>query len=102
MYVSIHIHNPPVKASKPYIVENDDEDADDFIADLFSYLDVAKGELQKLAEEWERVNVNAINDLCCGGRPKMILTCPSRAEMLARAALHDRIRIRQIFTFQSY
>lgn len=51
------------RASKPYIVENDDEDADDFIADLFSYLDVAKGELQKLAEEWERVNVNAINDL---------------------------------------
>lgn len=45
------------------MVENDDEDADDFIADLFSYLDVAKGELQKLAEEWERVNVNAINDL---------------------------------------
>ena len=55
--------NPPFKASKPYVVENDDEDADDFIADLFSYLDVAKGELQKLAEEWERVNVNAINDL---------------------------------------
>lgn len=51
------------RASKPYVVENDDEDADEFIADVFSYLDVAKGELQRLAEEWERVNVDAINDL---------------------------------------
>ena len=54
---------PFFQASKPYVVENDDEDADDFISDVFSYLDLAKGELQKLAEEWERVNVNAINDL---------------------------------------
>lgn len=45
------------------MVENDDEDADEFIADVFSYLDLAKGELQRLAEEWERVNVDAINDL---------------------------------------
>ena len=51
------------KASKPYVVEHEDEDADEFITELFSYLDVAKGELLKLAEEWERVNVNAINDL---------------------------------------
>lgn len=51
------------RASKPYVVEHEDEDADEFITELFSYLDVAKGELLKLAEEWERVNVNAINDL---------------------------------------
>ncbi|CAE7490100.1 ankrd52 [Symbiodinium sp. CCMP2592] len=51
------------RLKKPYEVEDADESADDFITELFAYLGEQPGQLSQLAQEWDRVNVNAISDL---------------------------------------
>ncbi|CAE7882627.1 ankrd52 [Symbiodinium sp. KB8] len=51
------------RLKKPYEVEDADESADDFITELFVYLGEQPGQLSQLAQEWDRVNVNAISDL---------------------------------------
>ncbi|CAE7288816.1 ankrd52 [Symbiodinium pilosum] len=51
------------RLKKPYEVEDADETAEEFIADLFTYLGEQPGQLSQLAQEWDRVNVNAISDL---------------------------------------
>ncbi|CAE7338452.1 Ankrd28 [Symbiodinium natans] len=51
------------RLKKPYEVEDADETAEDFITDLFEYLGEVPGQLSQLAQEWDRVNVNAISDL---------------------------------------
>lgn len=51
------------RLSKEYVVENADEEADELIFETFSYLRQAKEEMIKVCEEWDRVNVAAINDL---------------------------------------
>lgn len=43
--------------------DSEESEADDFITELFVYLGEQPGQLSQLAQEWDRVNVNAISDL---------------------------------------
>lgn len=51
------------RLSEAYEVENADEEADELIFEIFSYLRQAKSEMRKICEEWDSVNVAAISDL---------------------------------------
>lgn len=51
------------RMSQAYEVENADEEADDLIFEVFAHLRQAKAEMRKICQEWDSVNVAAINDL---------------------------------------
>ncbi|CAJ1342826.1 unnamed protein product, partial [Effrenium voratum] len=77
------------RVNQAYEVDQSDEELDEFISELLTEISAREGELQRMAEAWERVNISAINDLHRVKNKGMCLAFSTEDPMIWKEFWHD-------------